>query len=557
MLKKPIITILISSYLVLSCQNEPLEQNSNQILNDSKNGTIINGRFYFSSKESLKKAVSDLESMNENRLEQKFKNLYLKGFRSHSPIVNSNDESLISLLANDYEPTRNFAKSSTGIAGADEEEEEDSDDFAISDPILASLINANNEIIVRDSIYKITPELGVLSARLKDTTYIYNYISRNSIATSKPGRTSKNAATVVPAAPPIDPSQPYLSPAKPPCELRAALGGRMDVEGHVTRYIAPYNPVECNVSNSSNTSTKTYVPQLSEDQILQNRIDALPNCEAKRTSWFQSLFGTNLSCISYFDDKHRIKNEFWNQKWGFYSSVGIQTRVQVKKFWVWWASDADELYLGVNRIFMKYNYPAPTINYLNTFYSDPEVPVYMYQGEFNVRDYNGIIRNAPFVTANSGLPFFNFGGDVLNIYIRKIPFLDKYNIQSESNIKELYKLGINYLKQKVNNNGSQEFVVSYQKTPTEIEVLYFGERYKKTNSNSIKRTFYQDTEFVVSVAYNTTPYDPNSSTPYGDWTYTVEKPDVSNARKYTYFEFDIYGMGRKGDTWSGTKTIKY
>lgn len=557
MLKKPPIYVktfcFVLSCLFLSCQDEPFEQNSNQVLNDSKNGTIINGRFYFSSKESLKKAVSELESMNENNLEQKFKNLYLKGFRSHSPIVNSNDENLIKLLVDDYEPKRNFAKNSTEITL----DEEDSDDFKISDPILASLININNEIIVKDSIYKITPDLGVLSARLKDTTYIYAYISKNSIPTLEPGKTSKNATTVVPAAPPIVPIQPYLSPAKPPCELRAAFGGRVDVEDHVTRYIAPYDPVECNVNTSSNNSTKTYVAQLSEDQILQNRIDALPNCDAKRTSWFQSLFGTNLSCISYFDSKHRIKNEFWNQKWGFYSSVGIQTRVQVKKLWVWWASDADELYLGVNRVFMKYNYPAPTINYLNTFYSDPEVPVYMYKGEFNVRDYNGIIRNAPFVTANSGLPFFNFGGDVLNIYIRKIPFLDKYNIKSESNIKELYKLGINYLKQKVNNDGSQEFVVSYQKTPTEIEVLYFGERYKKTNSNFIKRTFYENTEFVVSVAYNSTPYNPESSTPYGDWKYTVKEPNVSNSRKYTYFEFDIYGLGRKGSLWAGARTIKH
>jgi|GEM_PF-2833841 len=573
MLKK-LTTYLLISMLVSSCQEDlSNEQQSPASLQSAKSGTVVNGRFYFSSKEDLKRTMADYKLMSEIQLEKKFSKLYLGGFRSHTPIVNPKDENLITLLDNEHKNSLGiYSKSNTqGTTEAPIENPVESPGFLeaaeeeasiIADPILGLVINEDNEIIINDSIYKITADLGVLSARVQDSTYLYNYIALNSSPSivGKKSKTGKSAVEIGPGPEiPIEPGLPLMTPAKPPCELREAIGGRIDVDDHVTRFIAPFDPVDCaSTPIYSTPPSKPYVPQLSPDQILQNRINSLAECQPERTSWFQSLFGTNISCINYFDSKHRIKNEFWNQNWGFYSSVGIQTRVQVKKLYVWWASDADELHLGINRVYMKYNYPAPVINYLNTFYSDPEVPVYMYKGEFTVRDYNGTLKNAPFITANSGLPFFDFGGDVLNIYLRKLPFGDKINIKSESNIKELYKLGINFLQSTINsNNGKKEFVISYQKTPTEIEVLYFGERYQKNNSNYIKRTFYDDTEFVVSVAYNSTPYNPDSSTPYGDWKYKIKKPDVSNQRKYTYFELDIFGMGRKGSTWAGSRMIKY
>lgn len=553
---KNLTAFVFLSILFCSCHEEPIGQNSATSLKNTKSGTVINGRFYFSSKEDLKKHIDDYKLMSENQLELKFKKLYSSGFRSHTSIVNPKDEMLINLLDKEHKPLGIYAKSTIENQEFFQEEEES----IISDPILSLVLNDDNEIIINDSIYKITADLGVLSARVQDSTYLYNYITSNSslTITAKSSKTGKSSSQVAPA-PILEPAGPMMGLAKSPCEIRAEIGGHIDVDNHITRFIAPYDPVDCiMIPIYSTFSPKPYVPQISADQILQNRINSLPQCQPERTSLFQSLFGTNLSCINYFDSKHRIKNEFWNQNWGFYSSVGIQTRVQMKKLYIWWASDADELYLGINRIYMKYNYSAPTINYLNTFYSNPEVPVYMYKGEFTVRDYNGVLRNASFITSNSGLPFFDFGGDILNIYLRKLPFADKIDIKSESNIKELYKLGINFLQSTINNNnGKKEFVISYQKTPTEIEVIYFGERYQKNNSNYIKRTFYDDTQFVVSVAYNSKPFDPKSNDPYGRWDYQVKKPDVSNQRKYTYFELDIFGMGRQGSTWSGSRMIKH
>jgi len=100
------------------------------------------------------------------------------------------------------------------------------------------------------------------------------------------------------------------------------------------------------------------------------------------------------------------------------------------------------------------------------------------------------------VTKNN-LPFFNFNNDnnkILNIYIPHFPLFGKVKINlttqditTPANIKALYKLGIDYLKGHFNSGAKKDFVVTYQKTPTEIEVLYFGEHYKKLNDNKIKR----------------------------------------------------------------------
>lgn len=414
---------------------------------------------------------------------------------------------------------------------------EEEEDNTIGDPYFAAVVNQNNEIVVGDSIYKITKDLGLLFIKISDTTHLYDYLKI--ITTSKTGKSTslQNIA---------------------PCEMRSQFSGTTQLDSKISRYIAPVDEDGCGGGGGGGGVVPPPAPQIPAEILLQNQVNKLSICDPSETSKFQSLFGENRSCINYFDSKHRIKTEFWNQSWLVYKSVGVQVRTQVKKVWIWWASEADEIYLGVNRVYMRFNFPEPKITYLNPSYSDPEIPVYMYKGEFNVQQYTpGVLSNAPFVIPNSGLPFFNFGGDILNIYIRKLPYLDNYDIKSERNIKALYQLGIDFLRNKINFGDSHEFVVSYQKSPTEIEVIYFGEKYSSKNDNQIKRTFYKDTEFVVSATYNTTPYDPNSSTPYGNWKFKIDKPEQSMSRNYTYYELDVYGLARKGGTWSGSRMVKY
>ena len=528
---------VVLSCLVLSCQNEQIELSINPVSTNLKNETVINGRFFFTSKETLKKSIDDLKSLNNNVLEAKFEKLYQQGFRSHSPIVNPKNYELISKLTQEliYNPNGALAKKKVTIL------ETETEDNTIGDPFFGAFVNQNNEIIVGDSLYKITKKLGVLFVHIKDTTHLYDYLKNLNV--KKISKNSKVNQNDIPA-----------------CEVRSQYPGISYIDDEISSYVAPLDEGGCSSDGGSPIYPPT--PQLSDDQ-LQNLINNLPGCEGEDTSLFQSLFGTNRSCINYFDSNHRIKTEFWDQSWLIYTSIGVQIRTQVKTLGIWWASDADEIHLGINRVYLKYNFPDPEINsqlYLNTYPINTEVPVYMYKGEFKILsdNYGGYIYPT-FIKANTSLPFFDFkaGTDMLNIYIRKLPYLSDYNIRSEANIKELYKLGINFLKSSFNTGTSKEFVVSYQKNDSEVEVIYFSEKYKETNAHQVIRYFYEDTEFVVGITYNPDGGTTNSGTgnPNGSFKYTFGPPAQSYFRNYTSFELDFYGLGHQNGIWSGNRMI--
>ncbi len=59
------------SCLVLSCQFEQLENDSNSLSINAKDATVISGRFFFTSKETLKKAIEELKLMDTKLLEDK------------------------------------------------------------------------------------------------------------------------------------------------------------------------------------------------------------------------------------------------------------------------------------------------------------------------------------------------------------------------------------------------------------------------------------------------------------------------------------------------------
>lgn len=75
-------SILITLVLLLvGCQKEDLiNTESNQPIAVVEK-TVENGRFVFSSKESLKATIEELQSENNEKVEQEFENFYKKGFR--------------------------------------------------------------------------------------------------------------------------------------------------------------------------------------------------------------------------------------------------------------------------------------------------------------------------------------------------------------------------------------------------------------------------------------------------------------------------------------------
>lgn len=208
-MKRIFLSTILLSFIITSCKKD-----NDTFVEDQKNEEpqqtlvtdgVVGGRYQFSSSESLSKMMGELRN-DEELLEKKMKELYLKGFRPKYPIGDiENDPELIKL----YEGRPDTVD--------DETEEEKEEENMISDPLLASFIDENNEIVVKDTLYKFTTR-GVFSSHLKDSLKLKNYLKDR---------------------------QPQLS-AEELLKLRETASGKQQVADGVYRFIAPISELERN-----------------------------------------------------------------------------------------------------------------------------------------------------------------------------------------------------------------------------------------------------------------------------------------------------------------------
>ena len=530
---------LVFTLLMFSCHNESdFDENdaiaTNKVVAEK---TIENGRFLFTSKAALQKTIDRMENEATENLEKEFERYYASGFRSHTPLVSENNETLQEQLSKEIMQRHRKRFRTTAYGSTDFEGEDFESEQFIADPLFAAVVNQDNEIIVGDSIYKFTKDQGVFFAHRDDMDTLISHVD---------GTTASEGIA-------------YSSKIEP-CVLRAQHGGVTQVSDKVSRYIRRLDPGD-DCHGGSGGGYRSIVSSVPEDVKLNRIINSLPVCDGKaRGNWFQQWFGKNYVCRSYFDSKHRVKTEFWDQRWFIYASVGVQVKTQRKRFWIWWRFKSNEIHLGINKIVLKYNSPEPEIN----SYSHPELftnygkaPIYMYNNKFYTT-YNKATNwiETSISTKKIGIPFFDYDDtNILNIYIPKLPLLKKgidleittgNTIFTEKNIKKLYEWGYNFLKSKA--GSKKKFVVTHQKSDKEIEVIYFADRFKKYNDNKIKHRFYSGFSIKLKFAYC--------------FDCTTNKFDYSVAdsglkfRDYTHYELDFYGMARRGRKWRGNRMIR-
>lgn len=522
-MKKQYFFFALMSIPFFSCQTENISdiELQNKVIISDANVKVENKRFVFKSREDLKTTIEGYKNEEPDFVSSQFEKLYKSGFRSLKPIVNPKNRDLIEKISLE----KNQMKK-----GYDSLEQD-----IIFDPYLAALVNEDNEIIVNDSLYKFTPNKGLFFAHVKDSSHLVNYVQNLE-------------------------STKYM--AQEPCLMRLNDGGYTQVDTQITRYISPIDDCSGGGGGGGGYTPPPSVPSISEEERLQKVVDNLPQCDGNAGgNWVQNSFGDSFVCRSYFDGDHRIKTEFWNQGFGFYESIGVQVKTQVKTLGIWWASDSDEIYLGINKILLKYDFPQPQINsYTPTGLPSINVfraPIYMYNGKIKVFGgiYNGyehFFSEIDLSVTKNPLPFFQLDNeDILNIYIPNLPIIDDYelnlttgDIASQSNIKALYKMGIDFLRKEVGSGTSKEFVVTYQNSYNEIETIYFAERYSNTDDHHIERKFYKDGGIAIKWVWGGS----------GGGTYSVE-PVTDYYRNYTHYEIDFYGMARRGNTWRGNRMI--
>ena len=314
--------------LLFSCQEESifLEENQN-VSQFTDNGIVINGRFFFTSKESLGQQIQKFKHEDISIIENKFETIYLNGFRSHIPIVNPENKTLLFQFAEE----KTSIKNNSSYEYKSNKKEDDEDGF-ISDPFFAAVVNQNNEIIVGDTLYKYTKEKGLYFSNIKDSSSLFNYFNNSSANKSSNYKTA--AANVV----------------DDPCEERELYGGTTEVEDNVFRYVAPIDEEGCDTGGGSGGGSS--IPVVTAEENINTIINSLPECNGTKGSEFRDLFGNSYYCRSYWTDTRRIHTEFWSKDWKVYTSTGIMVKAQRKFFGVWNKSKVDELYLGINKILL-------------------------------------------------------------------------------------------------------------------------------------------------------------------------------------------------------------
>ncbi|MDO5638160.1 MAG: hypothetical protein Q4G18_13070 [Myroides sp.] len=511
---------------VLACSDDFSETTEKIEVADVIQEGLVGKRFFFSSSESLSQTIEEMRD-NEELLERQMKTSYAKGFRSLSPIGDiENDRELINIFAKDL--GEDIDDDDDIIL--DEEllyVDEDKSTALVADPVFASFVNEDNEIVVKDSLYKFT-EKGVFSSMLKDSLKLYSYLE-----------SIKNEIL----------SEEQIM------NLRETSFGRMQVSDGVTRFIAPISEIEKNSLQEKTSETAKTDPVK-----LQEVINGLPQTRGKNNWILQRIGGPSIVSEEYFDKRHRVKLEFWNQNFGVYKSVGISVRNQTRRLRVWWASKADEVALGVNYIHLKYRMPtAPMPKSYIDFNSKSRNLAYIYNGKIYNENIDNrtpmrIVANYVPIVEKVELPFFKFSNeDILNIYIPKIPIvggridytLQTSHILSQSNIKKLYTSGFKFLKD-LAPNKTDFVVVKENQFENDFEVAYFSERYQATGTNKIKKHFHKDFSLMVGLTFKSvggSSFDPNIN---------IDIPDIGS---YKALSVDFYGMARRGNTWKGARLV--
>jgi hypothetical protein len=484
--------------------------------------------------------------LNFSLIENKFEKLYINGFRSHQAMVNPENETLLMKFAEEKAAIRNLSSKYKSSGDKDKEH-----DF-IPDPFFAAIVNQNNELIVGDTLYKYTKEKGLFFAHLKDSTHLFNFFKND-----ETNKNTKNKSTRKESISNVD-----------PCEERELYGGVTSVDETISRYVAPIEEEDCGGGYGGGGST---TPAVTVEENISEIINNLPNCQGVKGNFFQTLFGKSYYCKQYWTGTTRLRTEFWSKNWLVYASTGIQVKSQRKILGAWFKNKVSVLYLGINKVLLKYNYPEPKLEYdqISTYgFESNRVPLYMYNQSFEIKNSgtgSNWVSAVVDVTKNT-IPFFKFDDvDVLNIFIPNVPVLGDYSLNlstedifSESNIKQLYKMGMDFLKDKY--NSKKDFVITIQKTPTEIEVLYFGEQHNHNNANEITRYFYKDVGFLLSMNSASNPgagnfIDENGvpyTVPKFNTKYSV-KPMNDYFRNYTYYNLDFYAMGQRNNVWVGNR----
>ncbi len=424
------------------------------------------------------------------------------GFTSLSPVFDQN-EKLKTEVFRDFKIEQNsqllkkIAEGYPQSIGSIEVDIDFENDELIADEFFAAVLNRDREIEVEGIIYKFT-EKGIFYSS-KDK---YQDLLASVAAYS--GSVDSELTT-------LDNGVMLFAPNK----------------------VANKNCNDCREGNNDGINTSI----LAAPQAAKN---ALKICYWDPNIW-DDIFGPAENCLDYFDSKKRIKTRVWSQNYLLFSSAGVKVASQKKVLGIWWADKIDEVELGYTAIYFEYDIPQPT--WPNSSF--------VFQYEYNgviIDQYGRYVRPAFGGTSSifDKFPINDPDKRLLTIYLFQPleSILGKSSIDLTANdvnngIESLVKQGFSalssYLKKEMNGSA----VIVYPSAQNDkLKFLFTNWIKTKKNDNKISETFDWNTAVIGFSSKG-------SST----------SPVYDSPKSYKKFMAIVYGMGRKGSTWKGSKVI--
>jgi hypothetical protein len=359
------------------------------------------------------------------------------GMSDDKSTIITKGSTFISLLS----PCHSKTKSTDGDTG-DNYYETLGYDTLVPNQAFAKLINPEGEIMVKDSIYKITP----------NGTY-YFPSSKKQIFDQLYSADSTSCGVLI--------SDNLYKISDGIFRINTFKSDKYDLE---------------NLDNNESVSTKAGVPEPS--------FDSFPVYDADHHTWIgkliQNIIGSSKEfCIKYDGDgTRRIKGSFYFYNYGVYSEIGAQGWTD-KKNWIGWSKTAsDELRVGWRNIVLETKIP----DYLSESLK---------------------AMNTPSVSNNMNI---QIPGTIQQVYgaVLVVPDFDPtvFDRVETYGAKALY----DYLKGRLGNQSSwQKAEALLIATRTHLYTYIPNEDVKKFNEKSYTHVFANQSKFMVSLDPNNLP----------------------------------------------------
>ncbi|MBB5622141.1 hypothetical protein HDE69_003206 [Pedobacter cryoconitis] len=511
---------------------------------NSTNQTVVNGRLYFTDKESFQTLFDELKEADDDKVASFIDE---KGITSLRPVVTEANEKIIyektqerlkALKANPrFMATKGGPRRVENIEGMINDI--DQLDMIIGDDNFSALLNSNGEIQIGSDIYKYT-DVGLFIVNEKKYEALGKYLEKSNISDNM----------LYPTDPTVQ--KDYIS-------SRPALNLSIMVPGDDISYY-PGGGYSGGGSSGGGGSGANTPPVVDPNVQMANFINSLSNCSTY-TTFLQSLFGDSDMCIDKYEGRRRVKTKAYNYNYYLAYNLGVKVKHQYRGWTGFWRKeDADEIRLGVISGTFYYDYssyfnPAPTQNRITTIYSNNNRYLFDANTYWTPTNYPGVYSMTGFSTQGYPRIFkddyyiedilpYNFMGynPVINEGLyhalqagNKPLSHEKLNLLFWGEaVKTLGNLWQSMGKSKPDNN----ITYSYNAVPLGklmVAKTFYDHRY---NTDDVGKTF--DWGFQIGFTINSSGQISPSASP-------------SSLKKPQEFRTLMYGIARKNGGWHGSK----